>query len=245
MSTSYIDEESQRIQSREMRIITKTALKEQNERLIKSKETVRSFGKPRTKRSYQANNIEDNDFGHLKDQKKDAKPKRHINIHYNRAFNYTLLLFSKNSPLKEKKLALRITFDDKAYLQCNTSEGFSRPIHQPIQLTDLNLKFQLPTSDYPEKCGYITPGVILMVNDEEEIEFRGRDKFVPTDLTVAVTVKPRMVCSSNATNWETDRCATRLQFGNEHEFPSITTEQFSEELLMPLIFIRDLFYNLS
>ena len=59
-----------------------------------------------------------------------------------------------------------------------------RPIHKPIQLTDPNLKFQLLTSDYPEKCGYITLGVILMVNDEEEIQFRGRDKFAPTDLTV-------------------------------------------------------------
>ena len=48
--TSYIDEESQRIQSREMRIIANRALKELNERLIKSKETVRSFGKPRNKR---------------------------------------------------------------------------------------------------------------------------------------------------------------------------------------------------
>ena len=51
-----------------------------------------------------------------------------------------------------------------------------------------------------------------MVNDEEEIEFRGRDKFVPTDLTVTATVKPRMVYLSHVTNWENDRYATRLQF---------------------------------
>ena len=69
-----------------------------------------------------------------------------------------------------------------------------------------------------------------MVSDEEEIEFRGRDKFALTDLTVALTVKPRMVYSSNVTNWENDRYATRLQFRNEHEVLCITTEDFSEEL---------------
>ena len=39
-------------------------------------------------------------------------------------------------------------------------------------------------SDYPEKCGYVTPAVILMVNDQEEVEFRGRDKFVANNVTV-------------------------------------------------------------
>ena len=70
--------------------------------------------------------------------------------------------FSLNSELKLKDLALRICFDDKAYLKCGTSEGFSRPSHRPVQLTDTELQFQLPTSNYPESCGYITPGVILL-----------------------------------------------------------------------------------
>ena len=34
-------------------------------------------------------------------------------------------------------------------------------------------------SDYPEKCGYVTPGVILMVNDQEEVEFRGETSLFP------------------------------------------------------------------
>ena len=60
-------------------------------------------------------------------RKKDDDPKRHINVHHNRAFakNFTRLLFGRNSPLKDKHLSLRITFDDKAYLRCNTSEDFA------------------------------------------------------------------------------------------------------------------------
>ena len=119
-------------------------------------------------------------------RKKDGDPKRHINVHHNRAFakKITRLPFGRNSPRKDKHLSLRIAFDDKAYFRCNTSEGFCRPIHKPIQLNDKNLRFELPMSDYPEKCGYVTPGVILMVNDQEEVEFRGRDKFVPKDVSV-------------------------------------------------------------
>ena len=240
--TSYINEDSQRIQSREMRMIANKALKQLNQRLIKSKETVRSFGKPRNKQSYQAKQHRGQWlWSYTRSEKKDADPKRHINVHHNRAFakNFTRLLFGRNSPLKDKHLSLRITFDDKAYLRCNTGEEFCRPIHKPIQLNDKNLRFELPMSDYPEKCGYVTPGVILMVNDQEEVEFRGRDKFVPKDVTVSVTAKPKMVYPSNPTNWENDRYTIRLEFRKEHEVPYIISDPPSDELLIPLIFMRD------
>ena len=94
-------------------------------------------------------------------------------------------------------------------------------------------------SDYPEKCGYVTPGVILMVNDQEEVEFRGRDKFVPKDVTVSVTAKPKMVYPSNPTNWENDRYIIRLEFRKEHEVPYIINDPPSDELLIPLIFMRN------
>ena len=36
-----------------------------------------------------------------------------------------------------------------------TGEGFSRPIHRPVELTDTELQFQLPTSDYPESFAWL------------------------------------------------------------------------------------------
>ena len=78
-------------------------------------------------------------------------------------------------------------------------------------------------SIYPDKVGYVTPGVILMVNNQEETELRGRDKYVPSDVTVSVTVKPKMIYASNATNWENDRCTARLRFRKEHEVPHVTS----------------------
>ena len=147
--TSYIKEDSQRIQSREMKMIANKALKQLNQRLIKSKETVHSFGKPRNRPSYQAKQHRGQWLcSYTRSEKKDADPKRHINVHHNRAFakNFTPLLFGRNSPPKDKPLSLRIAFDDKAYLRCNTSEGFCRPKHKPMQL----MSQSIPT-------GYIPP----------------------------------------------------------------------------------------
>ena len=49
---------------------------------------------------------------------------RHINVHYNRAHvkNYTRAVFSDNAI---KKYVCRRAMDDKAYVRCGTSEGFS------------------------------------------------------------------------------------------------------------------------
>lgn len=92
--------------------------------------------------------------------------------------------------------------DDKAYVRCGTSEGFSRPLHRPIQ--PATTPFEMPSSDYPDTVGYVSPGVILLVNEMEEVEHQGRDKFTPTDVTVTVTCKPKHVYPSSATNWAND-----------------------------------------
>ncbi|CAH3166202.1 unnamed protein product, partial [Porites evermanni] len=78
----------------------------------------------------------------------------------------------------------------------------------------------LPSSDYPASAGYVSPGVILMVNDMKEVELKGRDKFVATDVTVSVTCKPKHIYPSSATNWANDLVACRYRFCNEHEVPS-------------------------
>ena len=216
--TGYIDEESQSLQLPEMRIIANGALRKLNLRLIKSKETVRAFGKPRNRRSRQAKQQRGKSLWSLitcRSEKKD--PTRHINVHYNRAHikNYTRLAFANDSLYKGR--VLRRAIDDKAYLRCNTSEGFSRPLHKPLQHVDEALKFQLPASDYPDKFGYVAPGVILLVNSMSEIEYKGRDKFVSEDVTVTVTCKPKLLYPSSATNWANDMYAIRLNFREEHE----------------------------
>ena len=122
--TSYLDEPSQRIQSRDMLRIANEFLRKNNKRLIKSKETVRSFGKPCNKRSVQAKQHRgENQWSFTRSQKKECN--RHINVHYNRAFikNYTRLAFGKSS--KHKGHVLHLAVNDKCYLRCGTSEGFS------------------------------------------------------------------------------------------------------------------------
>ena len=101
--TSYTNKDPQRIQSREMTMIANKALKQLNQRLIKSKETVHSFGKPWNKRSYHARQHRGQWlWSYTRSEKKDADPKRHINVHHNRVFakNVTHLLFGRNSHLK-------------------------------------------------------------------------------------------------------------------------------------------------
>ena len=94
--------------------------------------------------------------------------------------------------------------DDKAYLRCRTSKGFGRPIYTPDQLSEENLQFKLPFSDYPQECGYVSPRVILIVNNMKEVEYNETDRYVKDDVTVTVTCKPKLVYPSTSTNWFND-----------------------------------------
>ena len=58
-----------------------------------------------------------------------------------------------------------------------------------------------------------------MVNDMKEVEHRGRDKFVPRDVTVSVTCKPKHIFPSSATNWANDLFANRYVFQNKRQMP--------------------------
>ena len=138
METGYIDEATQRLQSTDMRRIANEILKKLNCRLIKSKETVRAFGKPRNKRSRQAKQHRGRWLWSFTRSEKKL-PVRHINVHYNRAFvkNYTRLLLKKTSP--HLKRGIRVAIDDKAYLRCGTSEGFSTTSFRLSKIMWLNL----------------------------------------------------------------------------------------------------------
>ena len=160
-------------------------VKQLNCHLIKSKETVRAFRKPRNKRSIQAKQHRGKWlWAYSKSEKKMRF--RHINVHYNRAFvkNYTRLLFNGASLYLNR--GVRIAIDDNAYLRCGTSEGFSRPLHKPLQLSDDTLKFQLPCSDYPKSCVYVSPGVMMTVNRMDCVDHHGVDRYSPADVTVSV-----------------------------------------------------------
>lgn len=212
--TGYI--EGKRIQAKELRRIANTHLKSKGLPLIKSLETVRSWGKPRNKRSKQAKQHRGKGLWKCKRSEK-KRSEQHVNIHYNRAHvkNYTRLLFKNSSPFK--RFAVRRAIDDKAYLRCGTSEGFSRPLHTPVQLSGENLQFRLPSSDYPQECGYVSPGVILLVNDMNEVSYKDRDRYVKEDVTVTVTCKPKLVYPSTATNWFNDIYRIRYMYLEEHE----------------------------
>ncbi len=100
--------------------------------------------------------------------------------------------------------------------------GIFKTCNTPVNLNtgnDVN-QFQLPSSDYPDPVRYVSPGVVLLVNDMKEIDHEGKDKFVPTNVTVTVTCKPKHSYPSTATNWANDLTATQYLFRKEHEVPS-------------------------
>ena len=79
-----------------------------------------------------------------------------------------------------------------------------------------------------------------------EIEYKGRDKFVPEDVTVKVTCKPKLLYPSSATNWANDMYAIRLNFREEHEVcyenensACILKTNITESSIKFLIFLRD------
>jgi len=212
--TGYLEEG--RIQGKELRRIANKHLQSKGLPLIKSRETVRSWGKPRNKSSRQA--MQHRGEGLWKTRRSEKKLSDvHVNIHYNRAHikNYTRLIFKNDSPYR--KFAVRRAMDDKGYLHCGTSEGFSRPIHTPFQISSESLQFKLPSSDYPQDSGYVSPGVILLVNNMKEVPYNGTDKFVREDVTVTVTCKPKKLYPSSATNWFNDLYSVRYLFPEEHE----------------------------
>ena len=95
--TGHIDEESQRLQLPEMKRIANDVLPKLNLRLIKSKETVRAFGKPRNRRSRQTKQHRGKSLWSFTCRSEKKDPTRHISVHYNRAHikNYTKLAFTK------------------------------------------------------------------------------------------------------------------------------------------------------
>ena len=223
--TGYI--EGKRIQGRELRKIANEHLKSKGLPLIKNLETVRSWGKPKNKRSRQAQQHRGRGLWKSKRAEKE-RADRHVNIHFNRAHvkNYTRLIFKKNSPYK--RFSVRRAMDDKAYLRCGTSEGFGRPIHTPVQLSGENLQFKLPSSDYPQECGYVSPGVILLVNNMKEVKYNETDRYVKDDVTVTVTCKPKLVYPSTATNWFNDLYRIRYLYSEEHEIEATDSDETPE-----------------
>ena len=223
--TGYI--EGKRIQGRELSRIANAHLKSKGLPLIKSLETVRSWGKPKNKRSRQAQQHRGRGLWKSKRAEKE-RADRHVNIHFNRAHvkNYTRLIFKKNSPYK--RFSVRRAMDDKAYLRCGTSEGFGRPTNTPVQLSGENLQFKLPSSDYPQECGYVSPGVILLVNKMKEVEYNETDRYVKDDVTVTVTCKPKLVYPSTATNWFNDLYRIRYLCSEEHEVEATDSDETPE-----------------
>jgi hypothetical protein len=212
--TGYLESEKRRLHKKDMRRIANRYLASQKKKLVKSCETVRSWGRCTNKRSRQAKQHRGkNLWAYARSQK--TWKQQHINVHYNRAHikNYTRFAFSERAANKD--FVIRRALDDKAYVRCGTSEGFSRPLHRPVQITDA--PFELPSSDYPDTVGYVSPGVILLVNDMKEVSHNETDVFSITNATVTVTCKPKHVYPSTATNWQNDIFAVRYLFPEEHE----------------------------
>jgi hypothetical protein len=148
------------------------------------------------------------------------------------------MIFSKNR-INFKKFVIRHCIDDKAYLRCGRSEGFSQPAHTPITPVDPTLQPSIPAYDFPEKYGYVAPGVHLIIKDMQENESAdGRDIFSITQATISVTCKPTILYSSSATNWSNDYYADRIRYPDEHEVDG-TGHDLPRNVMSPLILIKD------
>ena len=98
-----------------------------------------------------------------------------------------------------------------------------------------------PSYDFPEKAGYVAPGVNLMINViaiEQQIDAGGRDVFATKDVTISVTCKPKYVYSSSATHWANDAYKDRLLFPEEHEIHG-TGADVSRNAKTGLVFLQD------
>ena len=165
--TGYIEG---RITSKQLTKIANIWLRKNGHKEIKSSETVRSWGKSKNKRSIQSlQHRGSNIWARQTPQKKFAEA--HLNIHYNRAHikYYTRMIFSHATRDKFKQHTIRRAMDDKAYIRCGTSEGFSRPMVKPLVPTTKTEKFEIPCYDFPDKVGYVAPGVILIINYMNEV----------------------------------------------------------------------------
>jgi hypothetical protein len=112
-------------------------------------------------------------------------------------------------------------------------------------LVQEELKHELPSSKYPKRTGYVSPGVVLMVSEQIETEYNGQDELVPEDVTVSVTCKPKAHYPSHVTNWANDLYNSRMLFRDEHELPSDFCKEHQNHFLDPtkaatnLILLRD------
>ncbi len=231
-------QQERRLHDTDLLQIANKWLEENGKRKIKSVSTVRSWSAPKNKRSIQSRQHRGRSlFKHKKPMKNITD--EHINLHYNRAHikYYHRKFFSSQHAKRYTQYVVRRLIDDKAYLRCGTSEGFSRPRTKPITLTDRE-QAALPAYDFPEECGYVAPGVNLIIHDFEEIRVDGRDKFAAKSATISTTCKPKMVYPSSATNWANDMYSDRLEFMEEHDVPGSGLDLHDDEK-RALIFLCD------
>lgn len=88
--------------------------------------------------------------------------------------------------------------------------------------------------DYFDFVGYVVFGVILMVNDMKEVEYKGCDKFVLGDVIVFVICKLKYIYLSFVINWVNDLFVNRYIFWNEYEM-------FLEGVLEIVVLVNFLF----
>lgn len=226
-----------RVHNKELRQIANKWLEQHGKSKIRSYETVRSWGRTKRKGTHQSKQHRGQSLWRYKRPKK-SYTEEHPNLHYNRAHikQYMRLLFSRNHRIS-KRFTLRRCMDDKAYLRCGTSEGFSRPRTKPLMLVDEEPT--LPAYDFPEKCGYVAPGVHLIINDMEEKTLNEKDKFALTDATISVICKPKQLYNSSATNWANDMYSTRLEYPEEHEIKDTSLKECARSQETALVFLQD------
>ena len=61
-----------------------------------------------------------------------------------------------------KQHTIRRAMDDKDYIRCGASEGFSRPMVKPLVPTVKSENVEIPCYDFPDKVGYVAPGGVLL-----------------------------------------------------------------------------------
>lgn len=96
------------------------------------------------------------------------------------------------------------------------------------------MQSSLPVYNFPDKVGYVAPGVCLFILDMEENQGNNWWNVFSTHAspaTISVASKPKMLCGCSVTNWANCAYADRILF------PETGRAGLSRDIQSLLIFI--------
>ena len=162
------------IQGREVRRVANKYLQSKGLPLIKSRETVRSWSKPRNKRSSQAMQHRGEGLWKQDGLKRNCQMCMWISTTTGLTLTITPAWYLRMTPHTASLLWEEPWMTKPIWVAGPLKASVGQSIYTPFQISSENLQFKLPSSDYPQDSGSVLPGVILLVNNMKEVPYNGQ-----------------------------------------------------------------------